>query len=150
MSLWSCSYVSLLPLTQATGMLCRQWMLLQCRRQFTSHSFIHPIMVYCNFFPPPTNLLSWQWKSAPFYVSSFNNHLLFSVRSVSAVLSMGKLLSCPLPSLNKPVQQLSCTNSASSESSIHFCFVLSLFFAHCISRHSHLLNICFHVTFHIL
>lgn len=38
------------------------------------------------------------------------------------------LLSCPLPILNKPVQQLSCTNSASSESSIHFCFVPSLFF----------------------
>lgn len=61
-------------------------------------------------------------------MSNFNNHLLFSLRSVSAVLPMGILLSCPLPILNKPVQQLSCTNSASSESSIHFCFVPSLCF----------------------
>lgn len=38
-------------------------------------------------------------------------HLLFSLRSVSAVLSIDTLLSCPHPILNKPVQQLSCMNS---------------------------------------
>lgn len=127
MSLWSCSYVSLLTLTQESGMYCRQWMLLQCSRQFTSHCFIHPIMAYRDFFSPP-NLLSWWWKAAPYNVSNLNNHLLFSLRNVSAILSMGMLPSSPLPILNKPVQQLSCTNSASSESSIHFCFVPSLCF----------------------
>lgn len=103
-------------------------MLLQCSRQFTSHWFIHLITAYRDIFFSPTNLLSWWWKAAPYNVSNFNNHLLFSLRNVSAVLSMDMLLSCPLPILNKPVQQLSFVNSASSESSIHFCFVPSLCF----------------------
>lgn len=86
-----------------------------------------PLRHIVTFFSPP-NLLSWWWKAAPYNVSNLNNHLLFSLRNVSAVLSMGMLLSSLLPILNKPVQQLSCTNSASSESSIHFCFVPSLCF----------------------